>query len=166
MLATHTRVFDTTAWVVDTHIRVLAKGTRVVDTVVDTPIRDTPTGDGSGGAGGALARPCVRPRAWRVVDSNSNPHGARPVHLIITMIKWIRTNRLSIKNSSLSGWCLRVGMRGRRWRSNPSGKCSQERLTQGTVTSTMRRAAHPSGCARCGAGAGCSAIKCHPLFVA
>ena len=41
-----------------------------------------------------------------------------------------------------------------RWRSNPSGKCSQERLTRGTVTSTMRRAAHPSGCARCGAGAG------------
>ena len=23
---------------------------------------------------------------------NSNPHGARPVHLIITMIKWIRTD--------------------------------------------------------------------------
>ena len=30
---------------------------------------------------------------------NSNSHGARPVHLIISMIKWIRTNRLSIKNS-------------------------------------------------------------------
>ena len=30
---------------------------------------------------------------------NSDPHGARPVHLIITMIKWIRTGRLSIKNS-------------------------------------------------------------------
>jgi len=26
-------------------------------------------------------------------------HGARPVHLIITMIKWIRTSRLSIKKS-------------------------------------------------------------------
>ena len=48
---------------------------------------------------------------------------------------------------------------GRRWRSNPSGKCSQERLTRGTVTSTMRRAAHPSGCA----GAGCSAIKYRSL---
>ena len=34
---------------------------------------------------------------------NSNSHGARPVHLIITMIKWIRTSRLSIKNY-LSGW--------------------------------------------------------------
>ena len=35
-------------------------------------------------------------------------HGARPVHLIIIMIKWIRTSRLSIKKSlsethSLSG---------------------------------------------------------------
>ena len=29
----------------------------------------------------------------------SNSHGARPVHLIITMIKWIRTSRLSINNS-------------------------------------------------------------------
>ena len=29
---------------------------------------------------------------------NSNSHSARPVHLIITMIKWIRTSRLSIKN--------------------------------------------------------------------
>jgi len=33
---------------------------------------------------------------------NANSHGARPVHLIITMIKWIRTSRLSRKNS-LSG---------------------------------------------------------------
>jgi len=30
---------------------------------------------------------------------NSDSHGARPVHLIITMITWIRTSRLSIKNS-------------------------------------------------------------------
>jgi len=30
---------------------------------------------------------------------NSNSHGARPVHLIITMIPWIRTSRLSTKNS-------------------------------------------------------------------
>ena len=27
-----------------------------------------------------------------------NFHDAGPVHLIITMIKWIQTNRLSIKN--------------------------------------------------------------------
>ena len=30
---------------------------------------------------------------------NSNTHGARPVHLIITMRKCIRTRRLPIKNS-------------------------------------------------------------------
>jgi hypothetical protein len=30
---------------------------------------------------------------------NWNSHGARLVHLIITMIKWIRTSRLPIKNS-------------------------------------------------------------------
>ena len=29
----------------------------------------------------------------------SNSHVARPVHLIITMLKWIRTSSLSIKNS-------------------------------------------------------------------
>ena len=38
---------------------------------------------------------------------NSNSHGARPVHLTITMIKWTRTSRLSIKKS-LSG----AGSRG------------------------------------------------------
>jgi len=36
---------------------------------------------------------------------NSDSHGARPVHQIITMITWIRTSRLSMKNS-LSGWRL------------------------------------------------------------
>ena len=30
---------------------------------------------------------------------NSNFHGARKVHLVIKMLKWIRTSRLSIKNS-------------------------------------------------------------------
>ena len=30
---------------------------------------------------------------------NSNSHGARPVHLTITMIKWIRTSRLSVRPS-------------------------------------------------------------------
>ena len=34
---------------------------------------------------------------------NSNAHGARPVHQIISMIKWIRTSRLSIKNSLSRG---------------------------------------------------------------
>ena len=31
---------------------------------------------------------------------------------------------------------------------------SHERLARGTVNSTMRRAANPTGCARCGADAG------------
>ena len=39
---------------------------------------------------------------------NSNAHGARPVHQIISLIEWVRTNRLSIKNS-LSSTCFRVG---------------------------------------------------------
>ena len=50
------------------------------------------------------------------------------------------------------------------WWLNPSRKCSQERLTRGTVSSTMRRAAHPSICARCGAGAGFAAITYQSLF--
>ena len=37
---------------------------------------------------------------------NSNSHGARPIHLIIAMIKWIRTSRLSIKNSLSIGRTL------------------------------------------------------------
>ena len=40
-------------------------------------------------------------------SGNSNCNGARPVHLIITMMKWIRTSRLSI-NKSLS-LSLRAG---------------------------------------------------------
>ena len=34
---------------------------------------------------------------------NSNSHGARPGHLIITMIKRVRTSRLSIKNRNTAG---------------------------------------------------------------
>ena len=36
---------------------------------------------------------------WAPGKGNLNSHGARPVHLIVTMMKWIRTSRLSIKNS-------------------------------------------------------------------
>jgi len=45
------------------------------------------------------------PRHSRKVDvrlpghDNLNTHGARPVHLIITTIKWIRNSVLSIKDS-------------------------------------------------------------------
>ena len=46
------------------------------------------------------------------------------------------------------------------------GSClrrSHEWLARGTVTRTMRGAAHPSGCARCGADAGRAAIKYQSL---
>jgi len=43
----------------------------------------------------------------------------------------------------------------RRSRSNQSGKYSQERLTRGRVTSTMRGVTRLFGWARCGAGAAC-----------
>jgi len=44
---------------------------------------------------------------------NSNPHGARPVLQIATMIQWIRTSRLSIKNS-LSLFTLSASAASRR----------------------------------------------------
>jgi len=40
---------------------------------------------------------------YQGLGGRSNSHGARPVHLIITMITWTRTSRLSITNS-LSLW--------------------------------------------------------------
>ena len=46
------------------------------------------------------------------VKGNSSTHGARPVHQIIAMIRWIRTSRLSIKNSvSLSSSIQRASKR-------------------------------------------------------
>jgi len=50
------------------------------------------------------------PLAWchhpSVGKGDSNPHGARPVHQITTMIKWFRISRLSIKNSLSLGHTL------------------------------------------------------------
>ena len=41
---------------------------------------------------------------WQKLNGGENSHGARPVHQIIALIKWIRTSRLSIKISvSLQG---------------------------------------------------------------
>ena len=40
---------------------------------------------------------------------NSNSHGVRPIHLIMPMIKWFRTSRLSIKNVSLDRGDLESG---------------------------------------------------------
>ena len=70
--------------------------------------------------------------------------------------------RIPVSGSFFSFSCL-VFRDCRRWRSNPSGKGLQ-RLTRDTVTDTMRKAARPSRCARCGAGAGCSAKKYQSLF--
>ena len=47
-----------------------------------------------------LRVPHQRPQQHSCVGKgNSNSHGTRPVQLIITMIKWIRTSRLSMKYS-------------------------------------------------------------------
>ena len=54
-------------------------------------------------------------------NGNSNAHGARPVHLIITMIKWIQTSRLSIKNSLEQEAGVGAPLRGRR-RGRQSGE--------------------------------------------
>ena len=35
---------------------------------------------------------------WLPGKGNPNSRGARPVHLTITIIEWIRTSRLSVKN--------------------------------------------------------------------
>ena len=45
-----------------------------------------------------------RNSAWKVDVTlpgkrNSDSHGTRPVHLIISVIKWIRSSRSSIKRS-------------------------------------------------------------------
>ena len=53
-------------------------------------------GDGAQGAGRAPRKVDVR----LPVKGNSNSQGARPVHLIITIIEWIRTTRLSVKSLS------------------------------------------------------------------
>ena len=39
---------------------------------------------------------------------------ARPVHLIITMMQWIRASRLSIQNSLSEAWLKRKRSAGRR----------------------------------------------------
>ena len=48
---------------------------------------------------GGLVQGRAAPTCHRKVDVRLPGKGARPVHLIITMIKWIRTRRLPIKNS-------------------------------------------------------------------
>ena len=73
-------------------------------------------GEGSGAAlvydirGGELQVPTRKVDVRLPGEENSNSHGARPVHLIVSMIKWIRTGGLSIKNSLSAG--LHSGLLG------------------------------------------------------
>jgi len=53
---------------------------------------------------------------------NSNSHGARPVHLIITMIKWIRTSILSITTLCQIGGGA-SGFRVYGWRTRKGEAC-------------------------------------------
>ena len=41
----------------------------------------------------------------------ANSYGARPVHLIVTMMKWTLTSRMSIKNSPPNGLAMKVDVR-------------------------------------------------------
>ena len=55
--------------------------------------------------GSSLTLPSSLPRKVNLRlpgKGNAIFHGARPVHLIITMVKWIRTSRSSIKYSPFS----------------------------------------------------------------
>ena len=54
---------------------------------------------------GVLRRVLLRPVALPG-KGNSNSHGARPVHLTIAMIQWIRTRRLSSPNELRVGFCF------------------------------------------------------------
>ena len=50
---------------------------------------------------------------WLPGKGNSNPHGARPIHQIITMMKWSWASRLSInKSRSTLRRCSRSSRRG------------------------------------------------------
>ena len=93
--------------------------------------------------------PSCPPSAWMkaITDPITSPN------MLITS-----PNRLNLRvlSPNMSITC-------RSWRSNPSRKCSQERLTRGTVISPTRKTAHRSGYARCGAGACCSAMKYQSL---
>ena len=86
-------------------------------------------------------RRCCAASCLRKVDvrlpgkGNSNSRGARPVHPIITMIKWTQTIRLSIKNSHSSGG-------GPGGRGAPSLGGNRRGRSPGGATHTFRRWNH------------------------
>jgi len=120
-----------------------------------------------------------RANAWRARKAdvrlpgkaNSISHGARPVHLIITMIKWIRTSRLSIKNGVPPRQSPQQSPRPRRIapssRRTPrstrsparrsSATCAPNQLLRHTHAGT---AEHARGCARSRARTG-TGKECH-----
>jgi len=61
--------------------------------------RSLPSGENATAAHTPLCPPARKVHVRLPGKRNAKSHGSRPVHLIITMIKWIRTSRLSIKNS-------------------------------------------------------------------
>ena len=61
---------------------------------------------------------------------NSNFHGARPVHLIIMMIKWIQTSRLSINLNASIRTCFTFS-RTRQLRTAPTSSASFAGATRG-----------------------------------
>ena len=73
----------------------LAKGHVSTQTLAPNPETCSDSGRSSTMTSGAVSSVDVRVPGKR----NSNFHGARPVHLIIMMIKWIRTSRLAMQNS-------------------------------------------------------------------
>ena len=83
-------------------------------------------------AGGAAP---VQVSSTRKVDArlpgkgNSTSHGARPVHLVITMMKWIRTGRLSMKDSFSRAHLLALCQTVRAPQSDESGLYPTPNLT-------------------------------------
>ena len=99
-----------------------------------------------GTAGGPVRRVAraVQPgegRCYRKVDvrlsgkGNSNSHGAWPVHLIISMIKWIRASRLSIKNSLYRRW---TGLQSYRSGTTWGSRTRSRSAARGTSSSRSR----------------------------
>ena len=69
--------------------------------------------EGESESGSAVGIPSDRHAFFRKVNVrltekiNTNSHGARPDHQIISMLKWIRVSKLSMKNSLPSSSCPR-----------------------------------------------------------
>ena len=78
---------------------------------------------------------------------NSNSHGAKPVLLVITMIKWIRTSRSSIKNSLSENCTSRRGggVRHERCGTPTSSFTNFSSFLRPTLPSAETRGSHTAG---------------------